>query len=109
MNKEKIEKLQHKLEEDYMVLIAPYIMLKPVEIINDAYRLAHYNEIVDFFDNVDEEYPPFDEMIFDNMLNYDGNIIEKIWKDWLDYSHPERYNFFCYEDLCDIIVWSFKN
>lgn len=109
MNIEKLDKVQERLEKEYAEIIAPYLKQPPKVAINDAYRLAHYNEIVDFFDMVDYEYPPFDEFIFDNILKYDGNIIEKIWKDWLDYSHPERFNFFTYEGLSDIILWSFKN
>ena len=109
MTKEKLEKVQNKISKDWMKLIGTYAEATKEDIINDAYRIAHYNEVVDFFDCIDEEYPPFDEEIFDHILAYKENVILKIWKDWLDYSHPERYNFFNYESLCDIIMWSFKN
>lgn len=109
MTKEKLEKVLERIAKDYKPLIEEYLKKKKIEIINDAYRLAHYNEIADYFDNVDYEYPPFDEEIFDNILNYEGNVIEKVWDGWLSYSHPERYNFFCYEDLTDIISWEFRN
>ena len=107
MKKEKLEKIQKRIDKDWSTFVQPFNLDKD-DAIRDAYRIAHANEIEDFFYNIDEEYPPFDEFVFDNMLKYKGNIIEKIWEDWLRYIHPERYNFFNYEDLCDIIIWSFK-
>ena len=109
MTKEKLEKVLERIAKDYKPLIQEYLTKQPIDIINDAYRLAHYNEIADFFDSIDNEYPPFDEEIFDNILKYKGNVILKVWESWLDYSHPERFNFFCYEDLADIISWEFRN
>ena len=109
MTEQKLEQVRERIAKDYKPLVEEYLKKEKIEIINDAYRLAHYNEIVDFFDNVDYEYPPFDEEIFDRILNYEGNVILKVWESWLDYSHPERFNFFCYEDLTDIICWEFKN
>lgn len=109
MTKEKLEKVRERIAKDYKPLVEECLKQDKLDIIHDAYRLAHYNEIADFFDNIDYEYPPFDEEIFDNILNYEGNVIEKVWDSWLSYSHPERYNFFCYEDLVDIFCLEFKN
>ena len=110
MTKEEIiNKVIDKVHNEYLDYFDELKKLDKEEIINKAYEIAHYNEVDDFFCNIDTEYPPFDIFIFENMLKYDGRIIEKVWEGWLDYSHPERFNFFCYEDLTDIVLWEFKN
>lgn len=107
MTKEKLEQIQARMEKDYKELIEEYLKKNKTDIINDAYRLAHFNEIVDFFDCIDEEYPPLEEEEIDKILDYQGNAIYNVFDSWLNYGHPERYNFFCYEDLVDIIRYAF--
>ena len=109
MTQEKLERLQEKIEKNYKEFCEKMLKKDKIDIINYAYMIACYNEVADCVDCFDYEYPPFDEFIFDNMLAFEGNIIDKIWRNWMDYGHPERYNFFNYEDLVDIIVDTFKN
>ena len=50
---------------------------KTKEIINHAYELAHYNEIADLFENlVSNDW--FDDIVIDNLINYQGNILVKL-------------------------------
>ena len=109
MTKKKLEKVQKRIEKDYQKIVEVMLELDKTDIINDAYRLAHYNEVADFFDCIDYEYPPFEEDVFDHILKYDGNAIQRVWESWLEYCHPERYNFFTYEDLVGIISYAFWN
>lgn len=109
MTEKKLDKVRDRIIKDYQSLVEEYLEEEKTDIINDAYRLAHYNEIADFFDNIDYEYPPFREIIFDKILKYEGNIIVRVFESWLDYSHPERFNFFYYEDLAEIIEYAFMN
>lgn len=102
MSVEKYEKLCEKIVDDWNRFVQPWNMDKE-DAIRDAYRIAHANEIEDIFCNVDIDEPPFDDEEVDKMLNCNENIIQKVWDSWMSYSHPERYNFFAYEDLLDII------
>ena len=76
--------------------------------ITHAYRFAHYNEIQDFFYQMDEE--EYDEVWKDKVSKSDlsGNTLERIYNQWLNYNHPEYYNFFCYEGLTDILEYFFQ-
>ena len=103
---EKYEKVLDKLEEDYSSIVRDLLTKDKIDIINNAYAIAHYNEIVDVFDGLDEYSCLWDEELFDKILNTKENILIKVWDSWLNYSHPERYNFFCYEDLIDIIEYA---
>ena len=109
MTEKKLDKVRDRIAKDYKPLVEEYLKQDKLDIIHDAYRLAHYNEVADFFDNVDYEDPPFSEITFDKILKYKGNVIVRVWESWLDYSHPERFNFFCYEDLTEIIEYAFLN
>jgi len=106
MTEEKLKQVYEKLDKDYQSVIKEYLNKDKVAIINDAYRIAHYNEIADYFDCVDAEYPPFDDDVFDSILNRKDNIFEIVFQSWMSYSHPERYNFFSYEDLGGIIEYA---
>jgi len=104
----KIKELQAKIRSDYEELIAPFLKLKPKEIINHAYELAHYNEIADLFENLDVDSDWFDDTVIDNLINYQGNILIRIYRSWMNYAHPENYNFFTFEGLIDIIRYEFR-
>ena len=104
----KIKELQIKSKSDYKELIAPFLELEPRIIIMHAYELAHYNEIADLFDNLDEDNDWFSDIVIEGLINYQGNILVRIYRSWLNYTHPERYNFFCFEDLIDIVRYEFK-
>lgn len=109
MEQEELEKaLLERNEKDYNTLIES---IKTVEqAVNNAYKIAHYNEICDFiselFDNID-----FIERLEKHitlLLKTNLNIIEIVWDSWLDYSHPERYDFFDWDDLVDIIKYAWE-
>ena len=102
-----VRKVKERVAKEYEEYAKNIVAYGKTDIMNKAYEIAHYNEICDFFDGIDECLP-FDIKIFQNMLVYEGGILDKIWYGWLNYNHPERYNFFCYEDLCDIICWEFR-
>ena len=76
--------------------------------INHAYRFAHYNEIQDFFADMEEEN--YEEHWKDLVSECDlsGNTLDRIYTQWLNYNHPEYYNFFTYEGLVEILEYFFK-
>ena len=108
----KIKLLLEKVVKDYMKAI---IRLKArvrktkgrfiaSDAIDNAYEFAHYNEIKSFFTDYDaDEFFENDMDLLDKALTTNKNIIQHIWNCWLNYNHPERYNFFFYENLWDII------
>ena len=75
--------------------------------LNNAYEYAHYNEIVDFFEYLDEE--EYNENWRDLIGECTENVLTGVWNSWLNYNHPERFNFFCYEDLIDIIRYYLRH
>jgi len=89
------EELVAKGKEDY------HFFLK------NAYEYAHYNEVVDYFENLDEEdwKNDWEELVGER----EGNVLTAIWNTWLNYNHPEYYNFFCYEGLVDILKYYFEH
>ena len=109
MTERKLEKVQDRMAKDYKELVEQYLKNNTKqEIIDDAYRIAHYNEVVDFFDNIDYVHPPFGDYVFDHILKSKDNVILRVWNNWLNYSHSEYYNFFNYESLSEIIEWTFR-
>ena len=74
-----------------------------VYFVNHAYEIAHYNEIQAYFEDMEEtDFNNDWKELFDG-LDPDIEIMKSIYRSWLDYSHPEYYNFFTYEGLIDII------
>ena len=98
-----------KLRDDYTEIVKELLTKDKIKIIDNAYAIAHYNEIVDMFDGIDEDSGLWDEELFNAILNTKGNVILKVWNGWLNYNHPEYYNFFNYEDLIDIINDTIKH
>lgn len=99
------EEFQQRINDDYHKAVDRVIKNKPpIEIVRNAYQLACYNEINDLICDSD--------LFFDSMMDDDWleefempekvNMVEAVYDDWLDYSNPERYNFFNWEDLIDI-------
>ena len=79
--------------------------------LDNAYRFAHYNEIDDFA-NVHMDNDVWNEDGWDKItgeVKNDVNIVEGIYDSWLDYNHPEYYNFFSYDDFYDIVKYYFKH
>jgi hypothetical protein len=106
--KKKIKLVQEKVEKDYNELLKPFYEREKEQLINDAYELAHYNEIAYFFENIEEDSIDWSETILDNIIDCKKNIVGEIWDSWRNYNHPERYNFFTWEDLSEIISWEFS-
>ena len=79
-----------------------------VYFINNAYKFAHYNEIQSYFENMDEEEYKEDWEELVNECKHTDMILQGVYDYWLDFSHPERFNFFCYEDLIQILKDWFK-
>ena len=70
--------------------------------VRHSYWIACYCEILDFFENMDEEdwEETWEEIIGENPS---PTTLEDAINCFQDFSHPEYYNLFCYEGLCDII------
>lgn len=101
---EKFKELQNRIQSDYEEYVKELIKNNPTDIINRAYEIAHYNEIVDVVCDVcDENDCPFDEEVIDKALECKRNLLDIIYESWQGYNHPERYNFFCYEGIVEII------
>ena len=111
MEQEELQKaLLERNEKDYNTLIES---IKTVEqAINNAYKIAHYNEIYEFIDTLfDDDYIYTAKKLKKHitlLLKTNLNIIEIVWDSWLSYSHPERYNFFDWDDLFDIIKYAWE-
>lgn len=106
----KIKLSVDKIEKDYENAISNLLATKRENeterdfLIRNAYMVAHYNEIDSFFCDVDyDDFFDEEEELLEKIINSNKNTIEHIYQNWLDYCHPERYNFFCYECLWDII------
>lgn len=95
-----LNQLLSKLDAEYEKLVS-LNNGDPKFFLNRAYEYAHYNEILDYFQN--QEIDDFNEDWRDIIPDNAENIISGIWNSWLNYNHPEYYNFFTYEGLCDIM------
>lgn len=109
MSKE-FENFRAKIEHDYNEIYSEMLEKSKGELINSAYELAHYNEIVNICDclsdNEEDGWSPFNKEEYQEMADRKDNILKVVWESWLNYSHPERYNFFEYESLIDIISYA---
>lgn len=104
----KIEELKRRFREDYDSLIQEALKEEKEEIVKSAYYLAHLNEIDAYIEEIDEEDPPFKNDTIDRMLDFVGNVLLRVWYDWLDYNHPENFNFFDWAQLGEIISYAFR-
>lgn len=101
-----LEQFQERLHQEYDGLVA--LGNKNYEFfLNKAYEYAHYNEIMDYFENMDEEDWKNDWQKLVGKRK--ENVLSGIWNCWLCYNHPEYYNFFTYEGLCDIMKYYFTH
>lgn len=98
-----------KISKDYWAIIDLELEKDKRDIIANAYELSHYAELYDLLSCI---YPKdFKDNIelWTKIYNCEENVYKKIYDDWLDYEHPERYNFFCYEDLIEIVQYTFRD
>ena len=117
IDKDLLWKAQEKVFTDYKDALLPFVNVKKrtsihdaiSNVINNAYEIAHYNEIFDFFSNLDSDEDWIDEDDLELIVNYQGNVVRRIWNIWLDYNHPENYNFFAFESFLDIIKHAIHN
>ena len=74
--------------------------------IHDAYRVAIFNEVVDFFDSRDDEEWEDDwkDIVKDGL----NDILNGVYDYYLDIDNPADINFFCYEGLVDILKGYFN-
>ena len=107
MTEEKLTQFKARVQKDYNELINKFKKLGISSVVNSAYEIACYNEIADLCDDEDIDYSMLDERTIDLMISFEGNTVQKIWVNWLNYRHPERYNFFVREDLIGIIDYAF--
>lgn len=105
-----IERLIKRIEKDYTEVANEFNELEKKQIMDRAYELAHYNEITDLIcESVDVNDPPFSVGACKKALKHKGNLLKMVYNSWLNYNHPERYNFFAYEDLIDICDYAFNH
>lgn len=109
-NKMTLKELKKHLEKEYDSLVqegmdwsVEHDENESVYFITHAYEFAHYNEIKNFFEEMEEEDFENDWKETVSECKRTDRIIQGIYRYWLDFAHPERFNFFCYEDLIDII------
>ena len=101
-----LEQFKDKLHKEYHELVVEGDE-KWTFFLNNAYQFAHYNEIVDYFDNMEEE--DWEENWKEIVGEREEDVLLGIWNSWLNYNHPEYYNFFTYEGLCDIMKYYFEH
>ena len=103
-----LKQLQEKIQKDYEELVKEGEPYGWSYFLRHAYRYAHYNEVLDFFDNLEEEDFNEDWKDLIGEIKEEVNIIEGIYNSWLNYNHPEYYNFFEYGSFVDIVRYYFK-
>lgn len=111
-----LKELNERLEQEYDALIEigmewskEHDENESVYFIAHAYEFAHYNEIYYYFQDLEEEdYNNDWKELFDGIPDNLG-IIRGVYLSWLNYNHPEYYNFFTYEDLISIIKYWLKH
>lgn len=108
-----MEKLVSRVSKDYEELMATFKMGGVEKCINNAYEIAHINEVYDLMETIEnweESDSPFEIEDIEIILMNEDNLLTMVFNSWLNYNHPERYNFFTYEDLIDIVryAWLYR-
>lgn len=104
-----MNKLSNRINKEYEELMATFKMGGVEECINNAYQIAHLNEVYDLISTIEdweEEESPFDTEDIEIILMNEDNLLTMVFNSWLNYNHPERYNFFQFEDLLDIVKYA---
>lgn len=107
---EKISIIVERVNEQYFARKSKYLEMTKEQIYFNAYKIAHISEIEDIIfdmEGEDGEDCRFDEETIEKMFAFEGDIAERVFKVWINYNHPERFNFFAFEDLIDIIASAF--
>lgn len=104
-----MNKLSERINREYEELIATFKIGGVEDCINNAYQIAHINEMYDIMNIVEdwsEDESPFTVKDIEAILKNEDNLFSMVWNSWLGYNHPESFNFFNYEDLIDIIRYA---
>ena len=107
-----VETTKMELEKFYEILkteMQNYIdsLKTKDEAVRNSYWTACYYEILDFFENLDKE--DWDENWSEIIGEYPSlTPLHDIMDSYQSFSHPEYYNLFCYEGLCDTIREHFR-
>lgn len=110
-----LEQFKEKLNTEYDMLVQrgldwsiEHDENEHVYFLNHAYEYAHYNEILAYFEDMEEDDWDENWRELVNKCIHTDRVLRGVYEFWLDFSHPERFNFFCYEDLISIIKDWFK-
>lgn len=107
---ERTIQIQDRINEDYEKLIHEVLLLTDENMINKAAEIAFYNKIKDFFfDNLDSEFGNFKGVLYDKILNYPRNIIEKLYNTYLNHKYFKDSNFFNDAVVSELIVTAFTD
>lgn len=107
---ERTIQIQDRINEDYEKFIHEVLLLKDEDIIHKAAEIAFYNKIKDFFfDNLDGKFGSFKGALIDNILNYQGNTIEKLYDTYLKHKYFKDSNFFKNVVVYELVVTAFTD
>ena len=96
------EKLLRRIEKDIKEIEKEYCAKAPIEIFNCSYRIACMQEFESVLTWVCEEDIDLDGI--EKLLNWKKNIFAVLGDYYINFSHPEDYNFFySYDDTLSII------
>ncbi len=93
---ERVTKDEQEIEQEYRENGIEYVF-------QHAYDLSFYYQVVWYFEDIEENLEDEDLEPYQILLDYKGNILKDIFKQYEDYSNPEYYNFNTYEGIEDII------
>lgn len=108
-------KVWEKIKADYEEVEAFYKLKKPVDVMNMAYKIAvmqnfmdSFERTVDDIDNCEDDENVCISYTADELqkiLNFKGNILNAFAEGWGMFRHPERFDFWGYDqdDTPDII------
>ena len=108
-------KVWEKIKADYEEIEAFYKVKKPVDVMNMAYKIAvmqnfmdSFERTVDYIDDCEDDGNVCISYTTDELqkiLNFKGNILNAFAEGWSMFRHPERFDFWGYDqdDMPDII------
>lgn len=108
MDKKIIEKVYDKVNKDFEEINNKLMELDKQELINKSYKIAvclnFYGNIVDYLDmTLDDEEEYIGKKYLKQIACYKDNIIDDLCKMFLNFSHPERVDFWYGGDFIQIL------
>lgn len=101
------DQLANKMGDDYKEILDEEMSKDKMDIIEDAYELAHYNEIVNML-CYEESASMVDLATLKKIISFKGNALKSIYTYWIRKVDSEYINFFLPYDLKEIIEGTFR-